>query len=176
MKILFHVAASVIGVLGSLVAPTAQAAAQVYTFTATNFTSFFGTPVPYTSISGQVTLDGTNVTGLNLTIGDRTYLPSEVMYYPLDYPAGSSAVIGAYKATSWDDIGVTTNTDDFFLRADFANLQNFADFTYTVASLNDTFNSPLSISVSAVPEPGTYAMLAAGLGIVVMAARRKRRE
>ncbi|TXH76467.1 MAG: PEP-CTERM sorting domain-containing protein [Thiobacillus sp.] len=62
------------------------------------------------------------------------------------------------------------------LQADFANLQNFADFTYTVASLNDVFNSTVSISVSAVPEPGMSAMLASGLGMLVVAARRKRRE
>lgn len=179
MKISFRAAASAAGlvVLGSLFVQTAQAAAQVYTFTASNFTSFNGTPVPYATISGQVTLDGTDVTGINLTIGDRTYSPSEVGYFALDYPAGSSGIVGAYKATSWDDVrSVNTNTDDFMLQADFANLQNFADFTYTVASLNDVFNSTVSISVSAVPEPGMSAMLASGLGMLVVAARRKRRE
>jgi hypothetical protein len=51
------------------------------------------------------------------------------------------------------------------------------EFTYSVASLNDFFSSTnVSISVSAVPEPDVYAMLASGLGILVVAARRKRRE
>lgn len=180
MKNSFWAAASAVGlvVLGSLFVQTAQAAAQVYTFTASNFTSYNGTPVPYAAISGHVTLDGTNVTGLNLTIGDRTYSPSEVGYFALDYPAGSSGVVGAYKATSWDDArSVSTNTDDFMLQADFANPQNFAGFTYSVAALNDIFDSTnVSISVSAVPEPDIYAMLASGLGMLVVAVRRKRRE
>ncbi|WP_296765534.1 hypothetical protein [Thiobacillus sp.] len=54
MKISLRAAASAAGlvVLGSLFVQTAQAAAQVYTFTASNFTSFNGTPVPYATISG----------------------------------------------------------------------------------------------------------------------------
>jgi hypothetical protein len=177
MKISFRAASAVGFVLfSSLFVQTAQAEAQVYTFTASDFTSYYGTPVPYTTISGQVTLDGTNVTDVNLTIGDRTYLPSEVGYVPMNYPAGSSGIIGAYKASSWDEVGaLSTNTDDFFLWTNFA--QNFVEFTYSVASLNDFFSSTnVSISVSAVPEPDVYAMLASGLGILVVAARRKRRE
>jgi hypothetical protein len=178
MKISCRSAAALSFVLfGSLFIQAARAEPQVFTFTASNFTSYNGTPVPYTSIFGQVTLDGTNVTGVNLTIGSRSYLPSEVGYFALNYPAGSSAVVGAYKASSWDDVrSLSTNTDDFILLADFSNLQNFAGFTYAVASLNDVFDSTnVSISVSPVPEPGTYAMLLSGLGILVVAARRKQR-
>ena len=174
----FRAAASVAGfvVFSSLFAQVAQAAAQVYTFTASNFTSFYGTPVPYATVSGQVTLDGTTITDVNLTIGDRTYLPSEVGYYLLD-AAGSSSVIGAYKATPWDEVrALNTNTNDFMLRTDFSP-QYFVEFTYSVASLNDFFDSTnVVLSISAVPEPSVFAMLASGLGLVVAAARRKRRE
>jgi hypothetical protein len=175
MKISFRAASAVGFVLfSSLFVQTAQAEAQVYTFTASNFTSFYGTPVPYATISGQLTLDGTTVTDVSLTIGDHTYLPSEVGYFLMD-DSGSSSVIGAYKASSWDEVrGLSTNTDDFMLWTDFA--QNFVQFTYSVASLNDFFSSTnVSISVSAVPEPDIYAMLASGLGMLVVAARRKRR-
>ncbi len=178
MKVSCRSAAALSLVLfSSLFGQAAQAEPQVFTFTASNFTTYHGTPVPYTSIFGQVTLDGTTVTDVNLTIGGRSYSPSEVGYFALDYPAGSSAVVGAYKASSWDEVrSLSANTDDFMLLADFSNLQNFASFTYAVASLNDVFQTTdVSISVSPVPEPSTYAMLLSGLGILVVAARRRRR-
>ncbi len=65
------------------------------------------------------------------------------------------------------------------------NLANSASLTsgiYSInlmtgaATLNGTFNGTLSgLTVSAVPEPGTYGLLAAGLGVIGWAAKRRRK-
>jgi len=55
----------------------------------------------------------------------------------------------------------------------------FGETLYTLASIEDPFrvgnNGPFSVTVtSAVPEPQTYAMLAAGLALLAVAVRRRR--
>ncbi|MBP6901210.1 MAG: PEPxxWA-CTERM sorting domain-containing protein [Burkholderiaceae bacterium] len=46
---------------------------------------------------------------------------------------------------------------------------------YLVAEDSGTANSRLFVLTAPVPEPGTYALLLAGLGLVGVAARRRQR-
>lgn len=169
MKLLFRVAGFALSWV--LLVSGAQAAPRTYAFTASGFTSFNNTAVPFSTVAGNVTIDGTMVTAVGLTIGSHTYIPSEVEYLPWDSRAILGGRMSDYDAAST----MTWGTDDFDLWGDFNNLQQWVGLSYTVAGINDMFDSTnLSVSVVTVPEPEAYAMLLAGLGIVGAISRRRK--
>ena len=65
--------------------------------------------------------------------------------------------------------------------AEIASLSPFDSKSFVVVLNDGTYNHMLSasidsVSVAAVPEPETYAMLLAGLGLIVAVARRRSGE
>lgn len=169
MKLLFRIAGFALSWV--VLVSGAQAASRTYAFAAPSFTSFDNTPVPFSTVAGNVTIDGTTVTAINLTIGSHTYSPSDVEYLPWD----SMAILGGKMSDDDHAYTMKWGTDDFTLWGDFNNLQQWVGLSYTVTGVNGMFDSQnLSVSVVAVPEPEAYAMLLAGLGIVVATSRRRK--
>jgi hypothetical protein len=74
--------------------------------------------------------------------------------------------------------------DPFFLVASGLDLAdsmtlNYVQFTaYDIAgnSASSTFRIETHLNVPEIPEPDTYAMMAAGLGLLGVAARRRRQK
>ncbi len=82
------------------------------------------------------------------------------------FNANSTPVAG----TSWSVGGPTFTTSDSFTLA-------AGSYFYAVSGLSTSGNYTLtSTAVAAVPEPETYALLGAGLGIVGFVASRRRRD
>jgi hypothetical protein len=169
MKVLFRIAG--LALSGALVATGAQAAPLTYNFTASDFTSMNGSPVPLSTVSGSVTLDGTLVTGIDLTIGTHSYSLADVEYQSW------MPILGG-KMSDFDSASsITWGTDDFHLWGDLTNPSGWFDFAYSVVGVNDyfdTFNVSVSESATLVPEPETFAMVMTGLGILGAFQRRRK--
>lgn len=171
MKIKHHLAG--LALLGAFMSCGAQAAPTLYSFTATDFTTYDNTPIAQPTISGSVTLDGTTVLGIDLTIGSHTYLTSEVQFASW----GSDGLLGGVMFPNDAVNYMTWGTNDFHLWGDFNTLNRWWDFAYTLDGVNDYFISnhvTVTSMPAPVPEPETYAMLLAGLGMVGAVARRRR--
>jgi hypothetical protein len=172
MKIKTHLAG--FAILGAFMSCGAQAAPILYTFTATDFTTFNNTSITQPTVAGSVTLDGTTVLGIDLTIGSHTYLISEVQFAHMDSSSGIlGGVMSPYDAVNY----MTWGTNDFHLWGNFNTLNTWWDFAYTLDGVDDYFDST-HVTVTSIPTPvpvpETYAMLLAGLGMVGAVARRRR--
>lgn len=148
----------------------AHATPITYDFTATNFNSASGSAVPNQSLSGYFTVDGSTVTGVDLTIGSHTFTANEV---------GTTGgwligdTLGGINGISW-------GTNDFWLAGNFStSMPVFYNFYYSVAGITDIFSSTTgSISVApttSVPEPSSIALLSAGILGLGIARRRARK-
>ena len=80
-----------------------------------------------------------------------------------------------------DDVGASKNADDWTTQWDFQRQYNFFAITAGDTLLNQ--GSPFSPGegeidalAAAVPEPETYALFAAGLGVLAFVSRRKKRQ
>lgn len=94
---------------------------------------------------------------------------------------GFSAPASSITITATDSAGATLSyTIDAPSLNSFVGFVSSASLTSLSFSVGDQIGvwptvNDLHLSVSAVPEPGTYAMLLAGLGMVGFAARRRRK-
>ncbi|HTJ97210.1 MAG TPA: PEP-CTERM sorting domain-containing protein [Rhodocyclaceae bacterium] len=168
-NIIARLIAACITVAG-LIAPAA-AVPITYDFTATGFTPVQSTPVPQAFISGSVTLDGSVVSAINLTIGSHVYNVAEMGVTPL---SGNLVLVGGLAA------GVNTivwGTDDFGLIFRTNNPSPaFKSFGYSMAGVNDFFQAnsiTVKIHQAAVPEPGTLALIAAACMAAALTRRKK---
>lgn len=88
-------------------------------------------------------------------------------------PAGTNAKIGELIDTL---SAPPTNADDWFLIGYSKQLTLFSS-QHIFAAVNDTYyvndHGALEVSVSAVPEPKSYVLMLAGLGLMSLVARRK---
>lgn len=122
----------------------------------------------------SLTMIGTNSSTATMTLAFST--PVAAVGAFLNYaPGNGTATIGAYDANHAliESTNLTfqtsggTNVGEFHGFKENSNLISY--FTMTGAYLGAT-----NITVSAVPEPGTYGMLLAGLGLLGMVARRRK--
>lgn len=164
-----------IALLGMLVAGVVQAAPITYTFTASDFYSLFGNaPAPYSIIAGDVTIDGTTVVGIDLTIGCYSYSTADVQFLP--WPAGAG-ILGGIGPNSNVADAVFSNTNDFQLSGDFGSM-SWWSFSYSVPGVSDVFNpNRLTVTIPELPKPvplpGALGMLITGLGVLGAITRRR---
>ncbi|MDR1462552.1 MAG: PEPxxWA-CTERM sorting domain-containing protein, partial [Azoarcus sp.] len=88
--------------------------------------------------------------------------------------AASKALLGTpHSAVVYDYKGQSNVAVIGFEDTPRFHLSDYDDFIFTVSNVQQ-FENPLSPPLPSVPEPETYAMLLAGLGIIGAVARRRR--
>ncbi|MRW84795.1 PEP-CTERM sorting domain-containing protein [Pseudoduganella sp. FT26W] len=154
-------------------ANAAQAADYRLDFTATNFSGFG--PSPLSAISGSFLYSApnaasvwTSLNGVDLTIADYRYSVADVGF---SHGTGINVIGGTLHSVNT----VYSGTNDFYL----ALAGETIFFVYGLSSVpSDAWTSytvqTVITEVTAVPEPGTYAMLLAGLGLMRVVGRRRR--
>jgi PEP-CTERM motif len=152
--------------------PTAQAAVQNYNFSGTlESGSFIGL-----TYSGSFSFDDLGLTGLGsewLAVDSLSMSLNNATYTLADAAAPAEA---AYFDGSFVGLSYSNTAGDplFSLVAGNAALSE-AFIAYDPAvGLSGTGN--IAFAVAPIPEPETYAMLLAGLGMIGLAARRRRAE
>jgi hypothetical protein len=90
---------------------------------------------------------------------------------------GLSVELGSFSATVLNNVGNSNSTNDWRLFT-FNNIKLDADgstrLTFKAMGKEDTYGSSLDkVVITPVPEPETYAMLLAGLGLMGTIARRR---
>lgn len=108
---------------------------------------------------GHVTLTGG---ALNYS-ADLNNTPGSAVQYGFNNPGPANSGFGAFDVQFMDNIaGLAANT------------QYTLSFSSAAGHLSTLKFDDLSMNVTAVPEPQTYALLLAGLGVVGWMARRRR--
>jgi hypothetical protein len=163
-------------VLAALLSATcAQATEYKATFTAADFHMSNGLSAPDSIVSGSFDFSAATASslwdaihGIDLVINGHRYGVGDV-----GVGAGSKRTLVGGNETGALTISSYYNDDFLLLRSG----EGF-DFYYSIASANAiwlTSNVTMSIKeVSAVPEPETYAMLLAGLGLMGAVVRRRK--
>lgn len=172
---MFKRIAGVVVAASLLCGASAQAADYRLDFTATNFVSSNydnSGPAPFNSATGYAIFSAdslgsswTAVKNFDLTIGNVHYTRSDVGVYLW----ASGAFVGGLLT---DLNGLGSGTNDFWI--DLNTTQSFG-FAYTSVSKSGYWESyDIKQTVSAVPEPETYGMFLAGLGLLGVVARRRK--
>ena len=169
------------GAIAALILCTASAQAADFRldFTATNFgVPLFGSgPAPFNLATGHIVFsadtlssDWTEVIDFDLTVGSAHYKLSDV---GVELFADGAYIGGLLSAAN----GVQLGTDDFL--ASFHTTQSSQNFWFGYSSKEEKgFWSAQDIkqTVTAIPEPETYAMMLGGLALLGAVARRKAKK
>jgi len=134
---------------------------------------------PFSSASGSFVFstdslfsEWTALKDFQMTLGDQHYSIADVGFESY----GVWTLIGGLE-TGFNGVGSETN--DFVMELWASWLGPRPTITYTTAAqpgfwISTSYSRTLTELPAAVPEPETYALLIAGLGLVGMAARRRR--
>jgi MYXO-CTERM domain-containing protein len=148
----------------------AQAAPYRFDFSANKFTSHHGYAVPQDSVSGSIVFNAASlgaavdsISSVNLMINGHNYTADEI---------GSESWAAGYIFGGIDNgpTGMLFASDDFWVYTDF-NLSN--QFAYTTDGGRDYWSSPMSYSITQVPEPASAALALIGLAALAGVRRRK---
>lgn len=150
---------------------SAQAADYKLTFTASGF-GWPGVPAPQNVVTGSFIYSANMGSGLwaelkavDLTIDGHVYTLAEIK---ADLFFGKPVIGVPVSGVA----GVTQLTDDFyFFPVDHYFVYAASNRAYVWSTSDVTV---FTTQISAVPEPETYAMLLAGLGLMGFAARRRK--
>lgn len=145
----------------------ANAAPIGYNFNVTGFVPLNSDPVPASSVSGSMSLDGNTLLAFDMTIAGHTYSFADVenRLQP-SYNVQIGGVLNTWQSITW-------GTEDFFFNFDPADL-TITNFYYSVAGVQDVFHSDNGIATvaSAVPEPASLALFAIAILAFALARRR----
>lgn len=112
---------------------------------------------------------GSMLTDLGVNNPSRTIDFTQQLY--------GETIIGVHYGKVTDANGVTDNNVTAFYRFDAGNTTGINSFTTSFAAVsNATLYATALAPIAAVPEPGTYAMLLAGLGMMGFVARRRKQK
>jgi len=165
-------------------------------FTASDFTSEFGQPVPTDPVTGsfQITLDPSlsytddtaDITGgaINIALGSAfsfTYFaPVDPTPPPMGFDPGE-LVVGGIEDTALS-VQISPQTDDFWLHIlNFSTVPTYQQVGYAQTAIEgenlfDTTSGSVEVSLvtPSVPEPSTWAMMLVGFAGLGYAAYRRR--
>lgn len=165
---------SMSGVLAGLLALVASSASAV-PITASFTVGGFSDKAPSDLVSGTMVWEADSptspiksLTSINLTIGDHAYTLEEVGFVSLGDP---SYLIGGNLNGIYS---MLPGTDDFVLVVDGAAPRYLMYSSGGYPFLGQGFTS-FSVTASAVPEPGTFALLGVALGAMAFVRRRRAR-
>ena len=134
---------------------------------------------PFSSASGSFVFstdslfsEWTALKDFQMTLGDQRYTISDVGFESYGY----WTLIGGLE-TGFNGVGSGTN--DFYMELYASWRGPRPIITYTTAAqpgfwISTSYSRTLTELTAAVPEPETYALLIAGLGLVGIATRRRR--
>lgn len=149
-----------------MAAGTASANTTTITLDSTGFASFGNSVSHAAGVSFSDTFDFTMPT--SATGGSDSLI--SIVSNGIDF-TNFALMQGANVIASGSGLGSVT-LSDFTFAAGMNPYSLVVDGTTTVKSSNNGYGG--SIQVSPVPEPKTYAMLLAGLGLLAFTARRRR--
>jgi PEP-CTERM motif len=177
-------AAAALAAVISFAAPAgAVVVTRTYDFSATNFVAAFGaTPSPFATVAGTVTItfdDAANQIAVTSGITLDSFNAALGSPIAFTYVAASNGIF-AIGGSAASPQGLNFNTDDFTLQIrDVRTQPFFGSFSFTQVGYTTSWHAgqgSVIVHNSAVPEPGTWAMLLVGFGAVGAALRRPRRR